>query len=131
MANRYPLNRDYTVSAQDHGNTLVLGNTSLGDQAGAWLIEFSPGPGWTGGFQVVGRAMTPVADADNLAFLPVPYRKINIGGTASDYSFDTAQQAGLFVIQVPASGMSIGLLVSCTAGTGRLYSQMVTAGAAP
>ena len=131
MANRYPINRDYTVTTTDNGNTLVLGNTSLGDKAGAWIIEFAPSLGFVGEFQVVARMMGKVPDDDTLGFLPVPYRVINLNGTASDYAFSTAHLTQPFIIQVPGSGMSIGLLTACSAGSGRLYSQMATEGAAP
>lgn len=131
MAMTYPLDRDYTISTADHGNTLVLGNSSLGDRAGAWEIQFVPSVGWAGSFTVVARTTGLVPSTDGVGFVPVPYRTINLGGIASDYSIASAVLTDGFIIQVPANGLAVALTVASTAGTGRLYSQMVTSGAAP
>lgn len=121
MANTYPINQDYTVSQVDHGNILILGNTSLTDTAGAYRVTFYPGVNFVGSFGVVARPSGQVASTRQTGFLETPYRRIYTDGVGQDYQLTTALLTGPWDIIVPANTAAIGLVVACTAGSGYLY----------
>lgn len=117
------VDRSYKVTTKDNGNFLFLGNAAEG-QVGAMCVQWVPDEQFTGALGVTSRIYGfPITDSGvPLGLVPVPYRRVNINGTASDYGFDTATLTGPSIINVPANGLAVALLVSCTAGTGWLYS---------
>lgn len=125
----HPINHDYTVSPTDDGTILILGNTSLTDSSGAVRVTFYPSSDFIGQFNVMARPSGAIAYDREQAFYQTPYREIYVNGQPSDYRLNTVSLAGGWDIQVPANASSIGLMVACTRGTGRLYWQPITRGA--
>lgn len=128
MANRYPLDRDYLVlPANDDGNILVLGNSSGTDAVGGWLVHLVPDGSSDIEIAILGRITGKVPSDESVAFIPIPYRRINLAGVVSDYAMVTTgvTVSGNSIIQIPANGLSVGLLVSTKTGTAKLYSMPV------
>lgn len=128
MAIIYPVSRRYQVTVADDGHFLVLGNVSNED-GGFWRIHWVPDPTFVGGgLAVMGRASGKDAYDDGVNFGTVAYRRVQLGGAASDYTL--VQTSGVAVplvgdaiIQVPADGLSIAIGVDCQSGSGYIYSQ--------
>jgi hypothetical protein len=108
----------------DNGKTLFLGDASS-SRTSVKTIQWVPDPGTTGdGFSLVGRIYSrSEADTNGTPFLPIPYRRVNLSGSASDRGLvsDTLPVDG-FLIEVPANGQTLALVVSVTSGGGWLYN---------
>lgn len=106
------------VTPQNDGAILMFGPPS-DEEPGAVVFEFNASSDFVGSFAVLGHVTGPAVPANAPAHpaMPVPYRRINVGGAASDYAMVSDLIANTGMIQVPANGMSIGLGVSCSAGT--------------
>ncbi len=113
--------RAYVVTTNDHGQILNLGNVSDG-RTGTFSVVFAPNPLFVGQFGVVGRPFGKPANDDGLPFQQIPYRRVTLGGTPSDRTIVSDPLTGAFIIEVPATGLVIGLLVACTQGGGTLYN---------
>ena len=113
--------REYTVTTADTGNVLFLGNASDG-RVGTFVVQFDPGASWSGSFTVKGRAYGKPASDNGLGFVPIPYRRINLGGTVSDRTLVSAALTGSFLIEVPANGIVVVLAATVTTAGGTLYS---------
>lgn len=116
------ISRDYKVTTADHGENIGLGDAHDG-RTSVWFIQFVPDANWQGGFGVLGRAYGPPANTDSAPFVPIPYRRVNLAGQASDRALVAdALNNESFIIEIPANGLHISLLCACSAGTGKLYS---------
>ncbi len=120
MANTLLNDHDYTITAADNGNTLVLNGASATGTVSGWLIHFVLTSG-DAAFTVVARAQGQVPSTAAVAFLPVPYRRLYITGAVSDYTVVSAAIVATAIIQVPANGLAIGLNVTVTTGSARLF----------
>lgn len=115
-------NRFRLVTTADTGNLLEIGPASTPSSVGTWIIEFDPSLDFAGSFQVMGRVTGPEKTAGNSPIVPVPYRKINVGGVASDYSIAADTITAVGIIQVPSNGLSISLLAQVGTGSCKIYS---------
>ena len=113
--------REYRVSTADHGKFLYLGNASDG-RTGTFVVQWVPDASFAGSFGVVARIYGKPASDNGVAFISVPYRRVNLAGVASDRTLVSAVLADSFLIEVPSSGVALALLCDCTAGFGTLYS---------
>lgn len=118
----------YRVSTVDDGEILSLGSTADNKRGGEFVVQFVPEDGFEGSVQVVGHiagipARPDEEDAPDFQF---PYRKIYVDGVAYSYEFSHDTLTGPFAIQIPANNWVIGLLVSCTAGTAKLFTREIS-----
>lgn len=126
---------------ENNGDTLIVGSPSSVEE-GVCVVQFVDDvqvgkEPFAGGLQVLG--MVRVQDAlrlgtplvPNVLLVPVPYRRINIGGIQSDYALvtDGTPIISSSIISVPASGLWIALLVTCSGGGGTVYSTNVVGSA--
>lgn len=114
----FPAPLEWNVTTANDGATAVYGNTSDQNPFGTWTFQFVPSLTFTGTFGVVGRgARIPTTDT-TVPWMPVPYRRVTLANTAQDYAIVTAVLAGTNdIIDVPANGKAIGILISCQAGS--------------
>lgn len=114
--------RIYTITAADNGLILDLGPAATQSNVGTFTLQFQPDI--TSDFQaiVMGVIYGHASNNANVAFVPVPYRRISLADVASDYALVKDPITGAALIQVPANGLSVGLLVACTKGTCTLVS---------
>ena len=113
----------YRLTTADNGATLALGDASS-SRTSVKTIHWVPDADVVGdGFSLVARIYGTQPDTNGTAFLPIPYRRVNLAGLASDRALvsDTLPMDG-FLIEVPANGQTIALVVSCTFGAGCLYN---------
>lgn len=128
MATTHASNRATLITPMDNGNFKNFGPAGTPQQVSTFVLQFQPSLDFVGSFQVFGRiggvasSQPGIPAVGPAATLPIPYRKINVAGSASDYSLsiDPITSAGL--IQVPCNGMQLHLLVTCTAGSCGVYS---------
>lgn len=113
--------REAKVTTASTGTTLFLGNASDG-RVGTFVVQFVPDGSFAGSFTVVARVYGKPANDASVAFVPIPYRRVMLGTTASDRTLVSAALTAAFLIEVPANGIVVGLTTTCTAGTGVLYS---------
>ncbi len=113
--------REYEVTATDDGKILYFGNACDG-RVGTYVIQFVPDENWTGSFGVLARAYGSPASDNGVAFQSIPYRRVSLNGMASDRALSADPLASSFIIEVPANGLAIGLLVGVCGGGGVLYS---------
>lgn len=129
----YPANAtDWVASPEYDGLFLEVGNAAPQDHTGTVMIYFLPSVDYVGSFAVMGRPRGQSSSAADpgAPFLPVAYVAVNVDGAAVERLYSTALISAPGIIEVPAHGLSIGLLVSCTQGTCQLFFARLT-GAAP
>ena len=121
MATTYPIQNAYRVTTVDHGMFCVLGTVSP-RTVGLWSVQFVPDQSFVGQLGVVGRIAGKDATDDAVGFGSIPYRRVQLGGVASDNAMvaDAIPHTGALIL-VPASGLTVALLVDCTAGFGDVY----------
>lgn len=117
MAIKKVSNRVFTITSAVNGDILELGPGSTTQFAGFMAIQFNPDLTFAGEVVVLGRLTGAAAEAAELPFLPVPYRRVTVNNVASDYTFVSDAISGATKILVPAGMDSIALLVACTAGS--------------
>jgi hypothetical protein len=105
----------FKVTPDNNGDILELGPASS-DRTGVLVIDFQPSMDWNGQFVVMGRILGEAARLKGETMKPVSYRLVNAGNVAGDYVLGSAFISDTATIQVPASALSIGLLVACAAG---------------
>ena len=113
----------YRLTTADNGATLALGDASS-SRTSVKTIHWVPDADMVGdGFSVVSRAYGNQVDTNGTPFLPVPYRRVNLAGLASDRALvaDILPAEG-FLIEVPANGQTVAIVASCTFGAGWLYN---------
>lgn len=84
------------------------------------MVQFTPSVDFAGDFAVLGRTMGTAADANDIPFIPVPYRVVSLNDEAQGYEMSSALIAGSALIQIPANGLSLVLLNGLTAGEMKL-----------
>lgn len=117
----------YELTTDDNGMTLFLGDASP-SRTSVMTIQWVPTLPVVGdGFSLVARIYgnggpTNSPDANATPFLPIPYRRINLAGVASDRAVVSATlpMEG-FIIEVPANGQQLSIIPSITSGSGWLY----------
>lgn len=133
MASIFPADgRPFRVLPAQSGNILAYGNTSDVNPSGCWTFQFVANELSDAEFAVMGRS-NRISTADTtVPWLPVPYRRVTINNVASDYALVSAVIApGATLIQVPANGMSIGLMPSITTGETLVLAQHAEGATAP
>lgn len=120
----YPITSTYKITTQDHGKIGILGDGST--SVPSFLsLHFVPDPTFVGGgITILGRQV--LDDSAQTNFGTVAYRRVQLGGVASDYTLVQTTSAAVplaadAMVQVPASGLSIAVLMDCTAGFAMLY----------
>ena len=122
MATEYPIGRRYKITTVDNGKFPTFGNVSSSD-VGSWHVTFVPDESFVGSIAFVGRPAGKDASDDGVGFASIPYRRVQVGGIASDNTLVTATNSTGLMAIVPADGMSVALLVEGTDGFGYLYSR--------
>lgn len=124
---------DYTVTSTDNGNIIFLGDASS-SRTSVKTIQWVPSPGYTPdpgtGWTVVARTYGPAADKAGVTFNPIPYRRVQLAGVASDRAIvsDVLNPAG-FIIEVPLNGQTCAIIASCASGQGLLLQWNVVGSA--
>lgn len=119
----------YTITpkgATDAGGLFMLGNTDPDNTTvGSFSIHFVMSNDWVGSIGVLARNAVHKAGVDDVALLgPWPFRAFYFNNVPYDGSMVSGVAAvitGTSAILVPASGYTIGLGVSCTAGSCTMY----------
>lgn len=109
-------NRSYVIAAKDHGLILSLGPAATSSSVGTFVIQFNPDEACDYSVAIMGRVWGPAAQAKDVPFVPIPYRRCTLDNVASDYAIVSDLVTGATLLQVPAN-WEIGLLTSCTTGT--------------
>jgi hypothetical protein len=124
MATVYPIDRAYRITPQDHGNFAEFGPAGVASAVGTWGFSWVPDGSFAGGLAVMARASGQKAKDNDTPFKPYPYQGVTVNGVLSSPAFGyvTTTITGPSDWQVPSNGMSIALLINCTAGFGWLYS---------
>lgn len=129
MANPQRGSRAFTIVPADQGNTLEIGPGGTPSATAVLNIQFDPSIDFVGAITIMGKIMGPAANPSTpttqypgAPFVGLPYRRLNWNGLPSDGAVvaDVISAAGL--IQVMAGGISIALMVACSAGSCRVYT---------
>lgn len=132
MATVEQTGRCQSISSANHGDLFKLGNVSNEQDVGGWTITVIATSGdFSGGVYIVGRQSGTDAQSRSMPYLPVPFRQVCINNIAMSYSFDNALISASSIVQVPANGLALALLVSCTSGTADVYSTPLQGPTAP
>lgn len=113
----FPIGRVFVVDATNDGDFGEFGAGAGASEVGLVAVQFNPDVDFVGSFSVVGRAMGQDAKDADVPFLPIPYVRVNVNGAASDRAIVSAAITGPGIIEIPANGQSVGLLIGCSAGT--------------
>ena len=119
----------FTLTAKavsDANGVFLLGNTDPDNAVVAgYAIDLRMDSNWVGTIGFTGRSGTIQAGADDIAGLGAwPFRAFYLNGTPSDGTMVSGASALITAtssIILPASGITIGMVVSCNAGTCTLY----------
>lgn len=132
MADIFPVdNPKFRVLPAQDGMVAAFGNTSDENPSGAYTFQFVPDATFTGGFAVVGRTPGISTSDTSVPWAAIPYRRISLADVASDYAFVGDQITGPALIQVPANGLAVGLLIACSAGFAMVYNKHMDGATAP
>ncbi len=112
--------RFFQVQTRNNGDILEFGPAATQGNVGTFTFQFAPSADFVGSFTVLGKVFGVAADS--APFMAIPYRRVNVGAAVSDYLIvaDLVSAAG--IIQVPANGLTIGMLTTCTVGSCQIYS---------
>jgi hypothetical protein len=120
----FQINKAQNITQGVSGQIGVLGNVTDEGDTGLVVVQFVPDAQTDASFRVMGRSqiqdanqLPPGIMAVQVPWVPIPYQRISLGNVASDYAFvsdDIESANGPAVILIPASGMQVGLLCSCT-----------------
>lgn len=122
MANTNVIGGKYKVTTADNGNTLVLGDAS-DSVVGTYLLHFVNDNTFTGTLIVSGRARGKDAGMDAIAFVPLSYLGGFVNAAVGTQAYASTTLTTTSLVWVPATGITVGLVVTCTAGSGTLYVQ--------
>ena len=117
-----PVNEPTFVATTEYdGDFVELGTGAADDEVGAVCIQFAPTIDFVGEFIVMGRNRKSPAQSVTAPFLPIPYIRVNVANVASDRAISSATITTTGMIEVPANGLSVAVLMSCSAGSCTLY----------
>lgn len=108
--------RRFKVTPAHNGEISDLGPATANASLGTFVIQFITSEDFVGSFAVLGRAYGQNARDAEAQMMSIPYRRANVNGVASDYKMVGDVISGPGLIQIPANGLAIGLLVECSAG---------------
>lgn len=120
--------QSYAVTTATNGVFLEAGPAGP-DALGVWTLEWCPDNGFDGSIVVYGRISGVAANKDGVPFVPIPYLALYLNGrivtpqpgTRGAYGNDPI--TGSSLIEIGTGALSVGLLVTCNAGTGMLYAR--------
>ncbi len=121
----------FLVQPPQDGNILVVGNTQDENPSGAATLTFLPSQDFTGSFAIVGRPPGISTSNTSVPWQAIPYRLVSLQDVASDYSFKSDTISVAAIIQVPANGLAVGVLVACSAGTAQLWIKLMEGATSP
>lgn len=134
MADIFPANPKFLVTTAQDGQIASYGNVSDENPNGAWTFQFVPTDiNWSGQFAIVARTPGISTSDTTVPWVPVPYRRVCLNNVASDYALVSGilVVSGPTIIQVPANGVSIGLLMSITTSTCTIYAKAMNGATTP
>ena len=114
--------RRCVVTTANNGDICELGPAGTNTLVSTFAMQFHPSLDFVGTFQIMARVTGPAAANGIAPFLPVPYRRVAIAAVASDRAIVSDPVVPAALIEVPASGLSLGVLVNCTAGRCQIFS---------
>jgi hypothetical protein len=124
------MGRSQRIVAGTDGQLLILGDVNE-VEGGAWAVHFVPDASFVGTLIVLGRARGRAADTDGVGFAPIPYRRISLNNVAQDYAIVQDTITNTAIIQIPSAGLSVAILVNCSAGFGFVYNHPIAGATAP
>ena len=122
MAIKPRSSRKFGISASDNGDILEIGPAGTSSSGGVMAIQFVPDVNYIGSVVLVGKVFGQAAKDAGAPFMPISYRRVTVNNVASDYAIVSDPITGATTIQVPSNGISIGLLVTCSAGICQVVS---------
>jgi len=125
-----PMGRSQRIVTATDGQLLELGDVNE-VEGGAWSVHFVPDASFTGAFIIMGRARGRGAAADGVGYSPIPYRRISLNNVAQDYAIVQDIITNTAIIIVPAAGLSVAILVNCSAGFAFVYNHPISGATAP
>lgn len=109
--------RRVTLGVPDDGALVEFGPAGTNNQVGVMTLQLKSLMGATFVAQVMGRVFGVAADEVDVPFVPIPYRIVSLNNVAQDYSIVSDQITTDATIQVPANGLSVAILFSCSFGS--------------
>lgn len=131
MADIFPCDDRFLVKPAQNGMYAQWGNTSDENPSGAWMLYFRPSLDFAGEFIVSGRPPRIQTSDTSVPFLPIPYRRVTLNNVASDYAMVDDAVSGASIVHIPANGISVALLINCTAGSCMVYAQKMEGATTP
>lgn len=111
MADKQQLMSGFTVNSTDN---YVLGNAAEG-VVGSVAVQITVPSAWSGSIVVKGRVK------GSGSWVPIPYRRRNLGGTVSDDTVVSAAITAAALIFVDAAGLDVSLDNTHTSGAAVVY----------
>lgn len=112
--------RSYVLTSAANGQLIELGPAGTTQSVSTLMLQVNVDALWNGQFVVMGRTLGAAADAANVPFEPIPYRRVSLNNVAQEYAIVSDAVGGNAILQIPANGMSIALLVAASAGMAQL-----------
>ena len=132
MATIFPLDRNFKITTDANGAIAELGAAGVMQQVGTFGLQFVPSQDFQGFVAIVARMpeLSNTTSVPDAPFMAYPYRAAYLNGAVPAVPFGFVLDAatnlpptitGPSMIQVPSNGFSVGLLISCTAGSMWVY----------
>jgi len=119
MATRQGGNRLDIITPLDNGNFILYGAAGTAHFVSTMVMQFAPTVSFVGSLQLFGKIMGPAGDS--APYLPIPYRRVNVAGAVSDRILIPDPITSVGIIEVPCNGLTLAILVTCTAGQCQVY----------
>lgn len=116
MAIRPISGRQYTIKLGDTGDILELGPAAVQSAVGTWSLGFNASVDFVGSLTIQGKTYGTAALNTGAPFMNIPYRRVSLANVAQAYEMVSDPIVGAALILVPANGLSVGILVACSAG---------------
>ena len=123
MATKQRSSRKFGFSTDDNGDFLEIGPAGTSSAGGVMVIQFIPSANAVYSVIIHGKVFGPAAQDAAAPFMPIGYRRTTVNNVAAlDPTLTADPITGPSTIQVPSNGISIALLVACSAGTCQVVS---------
>ncbi len=116
----------FTINASD---TYIIGSPDA-LTGGSLTVQIVNDATLSASIVVSARSLQGDALSDGVAFVPIVYKKLYLNGSVGDGTLASTAITTNSLIEIPASGMQVALVVTYTSGSGSCYVMPTTGGAA-
>lgn len=109
------------LTSANNGDQFEIGPASTAAFVGTWLMQFDPSVDFLGTIQILGRITGPAVTAGTAPLVPIPYRRLSLGGASSDGILVADLISTTAIIQIASCGLSVAYMPSISQGNCKVF----------